>query len=295
MVTVAAVLASLVLVAIFAARHAGRRSAALIAPSLCFAMPVAWVAAGGGAPQVVLVPFVLIWLLAFDQFYRTTGYRWLAFGGAALALMVYLHLAGLVLAPAHFVAGACVLAFRRDRLPALAAYAAGFAALALPKVVSGLQDSSAWVAAINAYGLYDANRFNVLQGIREVGSWVGLTARTEVYWDSLNPALLFLGKGRLTDALFGSQVFLLPLALPFARGLFAYLTQPRGPMDWLVLGALLVAPLASALLAQPPVAPRLILLTSVAAIIATRGCYSGALSTTVAGSPATPSIAATSR
>ena len=65
---------------------------------------------------------------------------------------------------------------------------------------------------VNSHHLYDANRFNVLQGVREVTSWVGLTARSEVFWDYLNPAFLFV-TGRV---LAWPLAILLPIGLYYA-------------------------------------------------------------------------------
>lgn len=288
MISVAVVMPSLLLIAAFASVHVGRAGAAILAPVLFASMPVVWLTLGGAAPQVVLVPLMLAWLLACDRFYRTELYLWLAIAGAALGAMIYLHLAGLVMSPIYLAVGALALLPRRDRVTAIASLIAGFVVVVLPWVVLTARDGSAITTAINGYGLYDASRFNPLQGAREIGSWVGLTARSEVYWDCFNPALLFLGKGGLLAEVIGSQVFLLPLAIPLVRGLFAYLTDARSAMDWIVVSAFAVSPAAAALLARPPVASRLILLAPLAAIIATRGCYRGALKTSVAASPVTP-------
>lgn len=285
----------MLLIAVFGSRHWARTGAVVVAPLLFASMPVVWLAARGLAPQVVLVPFVAAWLLACDQFFRTRQHLWLGLGGAILGAMMHIHLAGLVMAPAYFSVAVVALLMRRDRVTACGAFAAGFAVVALPWLVRTAFDDTALTQAINAYGLYDANRYTPLQGVREIGSWVGLTVRSEVYWDCLNPALLFLGKGAPLAALTGSQVLLLPMAVPLVRGLAAYLTRPRDEMDYLVIGAFFVFPLATALLARPPLVPRLILLAPVAAIIATRGCYPGAFSTSAAASPAMPATVATVR
>ena len=291
-VAIVAIIASMALLAVFAQRHFATARAAAIVVVLFAAMPLVWLAAGGGAPQVVLVPLVLAWLLCCDAYCRGGSTIWLVTAGAAAAQMIYMHQAGLVMAPVYLVVGAAVLLPRRDRVPALAALVAGFALIALPWAIAAMRDPQSVTDAINAYGLYDATRFNPLQGMRELTSWVGLTVRSEVYWDCFNPALLFLGRGSVVESLVGSAVFLLPFAFPLIRGLLAYALHPRDSMDLLVLGAFVTAPAAAALIAQPPSAPRLILLAPIAAIIATRGCYPGAFRTTVAGSPATPLTAA---
>ncbi len=285
-------LASGVLLTVFATRHfAGLRGGA-IAVALFATMPLTWLAFGGGAPQLVLVPLLLAWLLCADVYLAGNRIIWLALAGAALAQMIYMHQAGLVMAPVYLGVTAIVFLSRRGRMRACGALAVGFALVALPWAIATLRDPQTLRDAVTAYGLYDANRFNPLQGMRELTSWTGLTVRSEVYWDCFNPALLFLGRGSVAKSLAGSTVFLLPFAIPLVRGLLAYVLHPRDAVDLLVLGSFVAAPAAAALIAHTPSAPRLILLAPIAAIVATRGCYPGALSTTAAGSPATPRTSA---
>ena len=272
MLPIAATIVSTALVAAFAARHFASARSGAIAAALFATMPVVWLAAGGGATQVVLVPFILATLCLFDLFYHQENRIWLVLAGGAAALMVYVHLAGIVMAPVYLAVGVWVLLPRQDRILAIGALSGGFALAASPWAISWLRDPQPIREAIKAYGLYDADRFNVLQGIREMTSWTGLTVRSEMYWDSFNPAVLFLGPGNLAHSLVGSHVFLLPFALPLVLGLAAYLLHPRGPMDKLVLWAFVAAPVAAALIAKPS-PPRLILLAPAAAIIATRGCF----------------------
>ena len=292
MLPIVATLASMILMAVFATRHFASARAGVIAAVLFAAMPVVWLAVGGGATQIVLVPFSMASLLAFDLFHRGGNWKWLMVAGAAMAQMLYWHLAGLVLAPVYLAVGSLILLPGRNRIPTVAALIAGFALVSLPWAIGLLRDPRWLIESINAFGLYDANRFNLLQGLREMTSWTGLTVRSEMYWDSFNPALLFLGSGGLGQSLIGSSVFLLPFAVPLVRGVAAYLLYPRDAMDWLVLGMFAAAPAGAALIAQPS-APRLILLAPVAAIIATRGCYPGAFRITAAASPAAPVTAVT--
>jgi 4-amino-4-deoxy-L-arabinose transferase-like glycosyltransferase len=272
MVPIAATIASTVLLAAFAARHFASARAGALAAALFATMPVVWLAFRGGATQVVLLPFILATLLFFEVFYRSEKWTWLLLAGAAAALMLYVHLAGVVMAPVYFAVGALVLLPRRDRIVTIGALAGGFALAASPWAIRWLRDPRLLTEAINAYGLYDADRFTLMQGMREMTSWTGLTVRSEMYWDSFNPAVLFLGSGSLAQSLIGSRVFLLPFAVPLVLGLVAYVLHPRGPIDKLVLWSFVAAPVAAALIAQPS-PPRLILLAPAAAIIATRGCF----------------------
>jgi hypothetical protein len=240
MLSIAATVASMALLAVFAARHFASARAAALALALFATMPVVWLAAAGGAP--------------------------------AIALMPYAHLAGVVMAPVYLGLCALILLSRADRIGSIAALIAGFAVVVLPWLVGVLRDPQLLTAPIMDYGLYDAARFNFAQGLKEMASWTGLTVRSEMYWESFNPARLFFGGGTPGHSLVASKVFLLPLALPLALGFVEYVLRPRDAIDRLVLGAFVAAPAAAALIAQP-LAPRLILLAAPAAIIAARGCY----------------------
>ena len=90
---------------------------------------------------------------------------------------------------------------------------------------------------------------------------MGLTARSEVYWDYFNPAFLFL----TGSVLFPPVIVLLPL------GLFALLREPTTPLTRLWLAGLAVAPLAAALTAEAPIPARALYITPFAAIIAAVG------------------------
>lgn len=136
----AATLLSTALLAACANRHFGGARPAVIAVLLFSTMPVVWLAATGGATQVILLPFVLAWLTACDQFYRAGGLAWLAMAGAAAAAMIYVHLAGVVMAPLYLGLGVLALLARADRMRVCGAMLAGFALVALPWALSVAQD-----------------------------------------------------------------------------------------------------------------------------------------------------------
>lgn len=291
-----ALIATVVLLGAFASRHLGARGP-LLAIGLFATMPIVWLAARGAATQVVLLPALMAWLFTLDAFLRSGRSLWLVATGASTAAMLYLHLAGWVLAPLYLGIAATAIAVskRQAVFAALAALGAGMVLVALPFSILLLRDLAPFTSAINSFGLYDANRFNPLQGAREIASWVGLTVRSEVYWDSFNPALWFLGKGGGLKSLVTSPVFLAPLVVPFARGAWAYIIAPTDSADFLVFGGLLAAPAAIALIAQPPVPARLIVVAPFVALVAARGCYPGAFRTTDAGVPAPSATVATTR
>jgi hypothetical protein len=122
------------------------------------------------------------------------------------------------------------------------------------------------------YNIYDASRFNPLQGLRELASYVSLTERTSVYWDYFNPSfLLFSGDASLINATRAAGVFLLPVGVLIAIGMYrAAVVQPTRHNLLLVAGVL-TAPLAATLVAERYKINRALVLLPFAVLIATRG------------------------
>jgi 4-amino-4-deoxy-L-arabinose transferase-like glycosyltransferase len=269
MTWIAAVLSAL-LVAALAFRHFGSGRAALIGLLLFVTMPVVWSGVRDASPYLGLLPLAVAWLVATTEYLATRGRPWIVAAGVALSAMLYVHAAGVIMAPLYAAITLATLIAYRHSVAAMALFATGCTAAAAPWLVSILRDSSSLIAGIKAHGLYDADRFNLLQGGREMTSWLGLTVRSEVYWDSFNPAFLFLGPGGLVESVLRPQVFWLPLIVPLLLGFRAYAKGPNRAADWIILASFVAAPAVAALLAQPPVAARLLLMAPAAAMIATR-------------------------
>jgi hypothetical protein len=241
----------------------------------CFATtPLVMLAARGGSASLYQLPFVIGWLLCVDRFRTSGATRDLAGAGAVLGLGVYSFWAAAVMMPVYLAITVLALVMANDlRLGdrRIGAMAAAFVIAAAPMAVYVLVHPEYFRDRILAYGLYDANRYNILQGAREVFSWVGLTARSEVYYDYFNPAFLFLSGGGLARSLARPQVFHLPYALLLAAGLHRIVTRDVPLTAPLAIAAFLAAPAAAALTAQPPLAARAILMAPAAAVIAAYG------------------------
>src|SRR5262249_26709569 len=143
----------------------------------------------------------------------------------------------------------------------LAFFAAAFCVTAGPFAASWMLHPDDFRNTVNAYHLYDANRFNLRQGIREMASWVGLTARSQVYYDYFNPSFLFLT----------GQVLLFPLAVLLPVGLYEILIDQTTPMAWLTLAGFLAAPFAASLTAELPIPGRIVFITPFAALVSAYG------------------------
>ena len=267
-------LLSIGLIYALVARSLSSRWYGAAAAALFASTPLVWFAARAGSSALYQLPIVIGWLFCIDRFRSEPKARNLAAAGAVLALGLYTYPAAIVTMPVLLVVSVVVLAAAgglavSDRR--LGAMLAAFVAVAIPFMIYLVLHPEYLRDRIVGHRLYDADRYNGLQGAREMFSWVGLTARTEVYYDSFNPALLFLSGGGIVKSLTNPQVFLLPFAALLAVGFHRILTRPSPPAAWLAVGGFFAAPIAAALTAQPPVPSRLLLLAPFAVVIGTYG------------------------
>ena len=230
----------------------------LVAAGSALLAPLLWTQASAAPSSLYPLPLVCLWLLAITQASATRRVWWAAVAGAALGAGVYVSVPAIVMMPCYVVLTlAFGLASRALSPSALTMFLGAFAVSALPLLVGWAMRPEQFREIVNAHHLYDANRYNVLQGVREVTSWVGLTARSEVFWDYLNPAFLFV-TGRV---LAWPQVLLLPVGLYYA------LVKDGTLLGRLALAGYIAAPLAASLTAEPPVAARIFWIIPFAALL----------------------------
>jgi hypothetical protein len=225
--------------------------------------PLLWRQLQSAPASLYPLPFAAGWLFAvshLDDGRSRAG--WAALAGAVLGLGMCSSLASIVMMPVYLLLTiACAALLRACPWRHLACMVVAFATAAAPLGLYVLRHPAAYRETINAHDLYDANRFNVLQGLREMASWVGLTARSEVYFDYFNPAFLFLT----------GDVLVPPLVLLIPVGLFHLLDREGTLPARLTLLAFLASPFAASLTAEPPIAPRIIFITPFAAIVSVCG------------------------
>lgn len=217
----------------------------------------------------------MAWLLAMDRYGASGRVAWLAASGAVLGLGLYGRASAMVMMPLYLLLSLIVLAAaatdRRPTLGVFAAPVAAFALVAAPFAVFLVRHPEYFRDAVLIHGLYDARRYNVLQGAREVFSWVGLSARLEVYWDYFNPAFLFLSDRSGTMSLWHPRIFVLPFAVVLPIGMWRAVA-PDSTITWrLIAGGLLIAPAVGALVAQPPSPAYLLPAAPFAALLGANG------------------------
>jgi len=230
----------------------------LVAAASALLAPLLWTQASAAPSSLYPLPLVCLWLLAISQLSSTRRVWWAAVAGAALGAGVYVSVPAVVMMPCYAV---LTLAFglgsRALSRTALTMFLGAFAVVALPLLVGWAMRPEQFREIVNSHHLYDANRYNMLQGVREVTSWVGLTARSEVFWDYLNPAFLFVT----------GRVLAWPLAILLPIGLYYALVTDATLPGRLALAGYLASPLAASLTAEPPVAARIFWIIPFAALL----------------------------
>lgn len=224
--------------------------------------PLLWQLAGSSPSALLPLLPMVGWLVAVSRWTETHAVAWGIAAAGALGIGLYTSPAAVVMMPAYLAITLTILIHGRVAPWRQAAIClAAFVVCASPMLITWLRHPEQLRLAINSHHLYDADRYYPWQGAREIASWVGLTARSEVYWDYFNPAFLFLTGG----VLFPPLIVLVPL------GLFALLRESTTPLTRLWLAGLAVAPLAAALTAEAPIPARALYITPFAAIIAAAG------------------------
>lgn len=249
----------------------GRWQAGLLAAALFATMPLVVHAVQHSQLFLMPVPFILAWLIAIECDRSAPDSPWMACAGAALGLGLLSHEAAFVMMPAllALTLALAIAAAGFDRRHAV--LIVSFAIAAIPAALFLLLHPTYLTDHIRQRGLFDTGRFTLLQGMREMTSWVGLTARSESHWDYLDPALLFLSRHNIRDAFRHPDIFLVPFAVCLPFGLYRTAAVAPTLAGWLTLGAFVLAPLAPAIMAERPVAAHALLLAPPAAVIATRG------------------------
>ena len=233
-----------------------------MAAAILASTPLIWRQYQDAPSSLYVLPVIAAWLAAVAYFQATGSPVALPAAGALLGVGVYTSASAAVMMTVYLLLSvAAVPELRRPPFTGLALFVGAFAATAAPFGLSMILHPDRFRDIVNTAHLYDANRFNLLQGIREMASWLGLTVRSEVYWDYFNPAFLFLSRA----------VLLWPLAVLLPVGLYHVVDGQTTPVARLAVGGFLAAPFAASLSAAPPVPGRILCMTPFAAILAAYG------------------------
>jgi len=252
---------------LFASRLQGATAAALLALT-----PAHFIHSRLATDHIYVLPFVLGWLLCLIAFCDRQRAGALFAGGSLLGVGVYTYLASVVLMPAYLLVTFIVL-YRRYGMtprPFLVAIA-GFAWPLIPLVPWLLSHPTQYADHLRMYSLYDSRHLSTLQGLKEMLSRTGVTARTDVYYEFFNPSFLFFaGDTSYINGTRHAGVFPLALALLLPFGIYAVLLARRTPMIETLLLGFFLAPIAAVLVAEVKI-NRALVIMPFAALIASAG------------------------
>jgi hypothetical protein len=232
-------------------------------PAVLLALsPLIWRLASTSPIALVPILLIAVWLIAVASLQGARVTVWAIVAGVSLGAGMYVSPASAVMMPilAAITLG-CAAQARVVSTRDLGIFAAAFALVAAPFAIGLILHPEEYRRLVLSHHLYDANRFNIRQGVREITSWVGMTARSEVYWDYLNPAFLFIT----------GRVLAWPLALFLPIGVYRTVIGDSKLIDRVSLLGLLASPIAGALTAEPPVPERALWIIPFAAMVASQG------------------------
>lgn len=220
-----------------------------------------------GLSVIYPLPFVIGWLLCVAIHLQRAQLGWLFAAGLVLGGGVYSYLASLVMMPVYWMISAAAVGARRPPI-AIAVLTAGFVVPLSLLAAWHLAHPDRYSDIVNSYALYDANRLNPLQGLRDLTSYFSLGERTAVYWQAFNPGRwFFTGDSSLVKSTRLVGLFLMPIAPLLLSGV-ATAARSRNPLHLLLLAGLLTAPLPEVLLAQVEVGRWLVVVPFVVLIAA---------------------------
>jgi hypothetical protein len=131
---------------------------------------------------------------------------------------------------------------------------------------------AAYVATVEKYGLYDAQRLDAVQGLRSAFGYASVAQRLSQYWNFFNPSFLFFGSG--TKLMFSTNragVFLLAAAVFLAIGIHRAASDRSNPITRIVLVGFLTAPLAALVVGEENAIFRALALIPFGVLLATLG------------------------
>ena len=217
--------------------------------------------AGGG--DLTMLPPILWWLACVAAYGQRPRLETMIAGGLILGLAMYTQPAGVPAVPVYFALGALALLLlsASRAIPAVTAAAMGLALSMLPLAVWFWRHPETYGDTFGRWGVIAPHLRFPPSGLLAFTNWDVMSRRASDAWHYLSPSVLFGASG-----LFGlAMAVFIPLGMIGRSGW-------RAPaLHRLVAGGFLAAPLAAAMLDQPPRSALVIALLPLGAILGARG------------------------
>ena len=232
------------LIYLVAARLFANAGLALFAAAVLAATPLLWRQSHTAPAFLYPLFFVFAWLIAIAPLLAGRQGRAslpAASAGALLGLGMYAGDTAIVMMPLYLALTVLTAGLARiERIRLLAILAGAFCVAVVPLAVWAVTHPEFLRQLLTSRRVGSEEPLNALQGLRQMASWVGLTARTGVYYEYLNPVFLFVT----------SRALPLPLVVLLPAGILHILTEEPTPPARLALAGFFAAPFAGALIAQ---------------------------------------------
>jgi 4-amino-4-deoxy-L-arabinose transferase-like glycosyltransferase len=216
------------------------------------------------------VPFVLLWLWCLLKFDDTEEPHLLWIAGLSLGVGFYSYIAAVVFMPLYLVFTWLYLFFRYRGFRL--AHATTTIAFGLPLLLF-----LAWrilypdVFSGTAYR-YAITRNGIVFGVLRLFNYNLIGDYISNYWNFYNPNFLFLvGSPNFQSSTRSAGVFLVPVALFLAVGVYEVVTRERPRLSWLLIAGFLTAPIPAVLVEEPYAIYRELEILPFAILIATYG------------------------
>jgi len=263
-------LVAIFLIYVFCRRVFRHRGLAMLSASLLALSPAIFIDSRLSTDHHYPLIAVGLWLICLTRFFDDSDrVRWLALAGLSLGLGVYTYGASVLLMPIYVAVTALLLL--KMRVYQLRAYGALFLSFAVAIVPFGwfILTHPGYVGDVaTMYKVYDASRFNALQGARELASWTSLGARADVYFSYFNPSMLFFsGAGSLIQSTREAGFFLLSFLILLPAAVIFVLKYDVEWFAWLALVAFFATPLAASIVDEHGAVQRVIVMAVFAAIL----------------------------
>ena len=263
-------LLAILLIYMFCRRVFHHRGFALLAAVLLGLTPAFFIDSRLSTDHHYPVIAIGLWLICLARFFEDPASAlWLGLAGLSLGFGLYTYGASVLLMPIYLALTALLLL--RMRVVRARAYVwlfAAFVIAAAPFVTFVLTHPDYIGTMANQYKVYDAKRFGVLQGARELLGWTSLGARADVYFSYFNPSMLFFsGAGSLIQSTRNAGFFLLPFLILLPAAVVYIVKREVEWYAWLAMIAFFATPLAASIVDEHGAVQRVIPLAPCAAIL----------------------------
>ena len=262
-------LLAIVLIYVFCRRVFRHRGFAALAAGMLALSPAFFLDSRLSTDHHYPVIAIGLWLICLARYFEDGGDLWLGLAGVSLGAGLYTYGASVILMPIYVaLTGLLLLKMKVYRVRAYAVPGIAFVILALPFVIFVARHPNYIGDVANMYKVYDAKRFNALQGAHELLGWTSLGARADVYFSYFNPSMLFFsGAGSLVQSTRQAGFFLVPFLILLPGAIIYILKRDVEWFAWLALVALFASPLAASIVDERGAVQRVMALAPFGAIL----------------------------